>query len=59
MDDMVGAMARVVFRGIASLVMDLIGDALLEAPAKPVKRMFRAFRRRRVVSAPEVSLEKR
>ncbi|MEU6343372.1 hypothetical protein ABZ883_20815 [Streptomyces sp. NPDC046977] len=58
MDDILGAIMRPIVRGIASLIMDLVGEAVLERLIKIVKRTFRSLRRRRVPSASEVSLEK-
>ncbi|GAA3371723.1 hypothetical protein GCM10020367_23530 [Streptomyces sannanensis] len=47
MDEIVGAIVHAVFRGVAWLTMDVIGDVLLEGLVKAVKRAFRALRTRR------------
>jgi hypothetical protein len=57
-EDIVGAIASVVFRCVAWLIMDLIGDVLLEGLVKVIKRTFRALRPRRSRQAAKVSLEK-
>ncbi|MFJ4848605.1 MULTISPECIES: hypothetical protein [unclassified Streptomyces] len=58
MDDILGAIMRPIVRGVVSLIMDLVGEAVLERLVKIIKRTFRSLRRRRVPYAAEVSLEK-
>ncbi|MCD0483434.1 hypothetical protein LO771_13740 [Streptacidiphilus sp. ASG 303] len=58
MEEIVGAIVGAVFRGIAWLIFDLIGDVLLEGFVKAIKRAFRALRLRRTTRALKVSLEK-
>jgi hypothetical protein len=57
-EEIVSAIVRVIFRGVVWLIMELIGDVVLEGLIKAIKRTFRAFRPRRVARAAKVSLEK-
>ncbi|MEU1617232.1 hypothetical protein ABZ479_07965 [Streptomyces sp. NPDC005722] len=53
MDDIAGAIVRAVFRGVASLIMDLVGDAVLKRLSRPVRRVLGRLRPRRPASGSD------